>query len=179
MNDLPKRYSKPAIILHWLIALMVIVGLVVGGAVLAEVDNTDPEKLFMLRGHMIMGMLIGALMIWRIIVRLKSIRPVAAHTGNALLDRLAGLAHFLLYILVIAMVTSGLGISILAGLPEIVFQGIGDLPTNFNDLPPRAAHGVIAKVLAAMIVLHIAGALYHQFKLKDNLLSRMGIGSTK
>jgi cytochrome b561 len=34
-------------------------------------------------------------------------------------------------------------------------------------------HGVIAPMLALLIVLHVGAALYHQFVLKDNLLSRM------
>lgn len=36
--------------------------------------------------------------------------------------------------------------------------------------------GLIVGLMVAMLVLHVAGALYHQFVLKDRLLARMGIG---
>jgi len=96
-----------------------------------------------------------------------------------LLDRLGGLTHTLLYLLVIGMVASGLGTAILAGLPEIVFQGIGQLPASFNDSLPRIVHGVVATILMAVVVLHVVGVLFHQLKLKDSLLSRMGIGKAR
>ncbi|MDG2089700.1 MAG: cytochrome b/b6 domain-containing protein [Gammaproteobacteria bacterium] len=176
MSNLPKRYSKIAITLHWLIATMVIIALFIGGRMLAGINNSDPEKVTALLGHMIWGLVVGALMLARIVVRFTVKRPAPVSTGNTILNHIGGLVHTLLYLFVIAMVASGIGISILAGLPEIVFQGIGELPTNFNDLPPRAAHGLIAKILMGLILLHIAAALFHQFKLKDRLLSRMGIG---
>ena len=34
-------------------------------------------------------------------------------------------------------------------------------------------HGTIAPVLMFLIVLHVVGALYHQFVLKTNLMDRM------
>jgi cytochrome b561 len=34
-------------------------------------------------------------------------------------------------------------------------------------------HGVIAPMLALLVVLHVGAALYHQLVIKDNLLSRM------
>jgi len=179
MSNLPKRYSKIAITLHWVIAIMVFIALFVGGRMLVELDNVDPGKVFALQGHMIWGLVVGALMLGRIVVRFTVKRPAPARTGNALLDRLGGLTHTLLYLLVIGMVASGLGTAILAGLPEIVFQGIGQLPASFNDSLPRIVHGVVATILMAVVVLHVVGVLFHQLKLKDSLLSRMGIGKAR
>jgi len=50
------------------------------------------------------------------------------------------------------------------------------LPVNFDALPPRAVHGLVAKLLMLAIGLHIAAALYHHFIRRDGLLSRMGFG---
>ena len=179
MSELPNRYSKAAITLHWVIAVMVFMSLFIGGGMLAEMNNSNPEKTSALQGHMIWGLIIGVLMLARIVVRFTAQRPAPASTGNPLLDRLGGATHTLLYLLVIGMVGSGLASAILADLPEIVFQGTGELPASFNDLPPRIAHGVIAKILMALILLHVAAAFFHQFKLKDRLLSRMGIGQPR
>jgi cytochrome b561 len=75
------------------------------------------------------------------------------------------------------MAGSGIGISILAGLPDIIFGGSGaPLPENFFQYPPRIAHAIIAKLLMLFVVLHIAGVIYHQFRLKDKLVSRMWFG---
>ena len=75
-----------------------------------------------------------------------------------------------------AQCVSGVAMSVLSGLPAIVFQGVGSLPADFNALPPRAVHGIVAKLLMLLIALHIVAALYHQFVRRDGLLSRMGFG---
>jgi cytochrome b561 len=81
-------------------------------------------------------------------------------------------------VLILAMAASGVAIALLAGLPEIVFTGgAGVLPENFASYPPRTVHGWIAKALMALIGLHLAGVVYHQFALKDRLLSRMWFGN--
>ena len=60
------------------------------------------------------------------------------------------------------------------GLLPIVFGGSGaTLPADFYVFAARMLHGVIAPVLALLVVLHVEAALYHQFVLKDNLLSRI------
>jgi cytochrome b561 len=41
---------------------------------------------------------------------------------------------------------------------------------------PRVVHGWIAKLLMALVALHVVGVVYHQFGLKDRLLSRMWFG---
>jgi cytochrome b561 len=38
------------------------------------------------------------------------------------------------------------------------------------------AHGYIAAILVAMIVLHVLAAIYHQFVRKDGLFGRMFFG---
>ena len=130
-----------------------------------------------LQGHMTVGGLILLLMLIRLVVRLKTAHPAPATTGNAALDRLAPLTHWGLYALVLLMAGSGVAMSVLAGLPDIVFGGVGALPVDFNSLLPRFVHGIVAKLLMLAIGLHIAAALYHQFVRRDGLLARMGFGA--
>jgi cytochrome b561 len=172
-----KRYHPALVVLHWLLAIMIVMGLVMGGFVLSATPNSDPEKLFALRMHMSMGMIIFVLMIIRLVVRSKTQKPPHADIGNALLNKLGVLAHYVLYLLVFLMAASGIGISIMAGLPDIVFGGSGAaLPANFDAYPPRAAHGILALLLKITIALHILAALYHVFVRKDGLFSRMWFG---
>jgi len=172
----PKRYHRALVALHWLLALMLIVALALGTFVVKAVPNSSPDKIAALQGHMIAGGLILLLTLLRLFVRLKTDHPVPATTGNTLLDRLAPATHWTLYLLVLLMAGSGVAMSVLAGLPGIVFGGVGTLPVNFDALPPRAVHGIVAKLLMLSIGLHIAAALYHQFIRRDGLLSRMGFG---
>ena len=172
----PKRYHPALVTLHWLLALMLIVALAMGTFALKTVPNSSPDKIGALQGHMIAGGLILLLTLARLVIRLKTDHPAPASTGNALLDRLAPATHWALYLLVFLMAGSGIATSVLAGLPGIVFGGVGSLPVNFDALPPRAVHGIVAKLLMLAFAQHIAAALFHQFVRRDGLLSRMGFG---
>lgn len=176
MQAPPARYHGALVTLHWLLAVLLTVALAMGTFALKTVPNSSPDKIGALQGHMIAGGLILLLTLLRLIVRSKTAHPAPASTGNTLLDRLAPLTHWGLYGLVLLMAGSGVAMSVLAGLPAIVFGGVGSLPTNFDALPPRAVHGIVAKLLMLAIGLHIAAALYHQFVRRDGLLARMGFG---
>jgi cytochrome b561 len=177
MNTLPSRYHPVLVGLHWLLAALILLALAMGTFVLAEIPNTSADKIGALRGHMIIGLVIGALMLVRLLVRLRTQRPAAALTGNKALDQLGKIAHAGLYLLVFAMAASGLGTALLAGLPQIVLEGgTAGLPDSFFIYAPRVVHGWVAKGLMALIALHLVGVVFHQFGLKDRLLSRMGFG---
>ncbi len=172
-----KRYHPLLVGLHWLIAAMILVGLLVGGPALADMQNDNPDKMFALTGHMIWGLLIGAFMLVRLATRLFSKRPPSADAGNAMLNLGAKSAHLGLYVLVFAMVGSGIGLAISADLFTTVFGGSGaQLPTDFNNFSARVAHGLIATALLILIGLHFAGWAYHQFFVRDGLISRMWFG---
>lgn len=175
----PSRFHFALRLLHWVSAVLLIIGLVMGTFVLDKTPNASPEKINALRGHMIFGTLILVLTVIRLIVRLRSAHPKPALTGIALADRFAPLVHGGLYAVIFVTIASGIGIAVLAGLPEIVFAAQGTLPTDFKDLPPRWVHGIFAKLLMLAIALHVGAALFHQFVRKDKLLSRMGFGKQK
>ncbi len=172
-----KRYHPALVSLHWLLTVLIVVSLFMGSNILSQIPNDNPEKLFALKMHMISGFIILVLMIVRVIVRKVTEKPAAADTGNAVLNKAGTVAHYLLYLLVFGMVGSGMATAVISGLPDIVFNNSGvALPEDFNHILPRLFHGVIAKVLFAMIFLHVLATLYHQFVRKDSLISRMWFG---
>ncbi len=175
MNNLPTRYHPALVALHWVLALALGLALVMGTFSLAELSNASPAKIGALRGHMIVGIAIGALMLVRLLTRMRTTRPAPAdHAG---LDKLRGVVHAGLYLAVFLMAASGAATAWQAGLPDIVFGGNGAaLPESFAHLWSRAVHGWMAKVIAALVVLHVIGALFHQFGLRDRLLARMWFG---
>lgn len=170
------RYNSVQIALHWVVALLVLFMLIMGTFVLAQTPNSDPSKLMGLRAHMVFGSVILLLTLLRFVWRRKSAQPDHAETGSALLDKLGIAAHYVLNILTLLAAGSGIGLAFQVGLPRIVFGGQGDLPADFWVYPPRIAHGITAKLLAGLIVLHVVGALYHQFIVKDRLFARIWFG---
>ncbi len=168
------RYHPALAALHWLLAALIGIALAIGFFVLAPMANDAPEKLAVLRWHMVAGIAILVLMLIRFAVRWATRRPAPASTGSPLLDRLAPAMHYALYAVVILMAASGIGIAVQAGLPDIVFRGSGaPLPETFAAFRPRAAHGVLAWLLVALVALHVAAAAFHQLVRRDRLLSRM------
>jgi cytochrome b561 len=171
---LASRYQPVLVALHWLLALMIIGLLCLGFFVLANMPNTDPNKLDILVWHMAGGMFVLVLMVLRFIIHIKSARPAKAATGSLLLDRLASVAHYGLYLIVFLMIATGWSTGwLISG----VFQpNGGSLPSSFAVFPSFQAHAVLAALLAFLIAAHIAAALYHQFVLKDGLFRRMWFG---
>jgi cytochrome b561 len=175
-----QRYHPLLVALHWLMALMIIMALAAGGLLLANMPPDSPDKVEGLGGHMIFGMAIGVLLLLRLLTRTRSTHPPHAATGNDLLDRLGRWTHWGFYILIAGMVLTGLATALGAGLFPIVYGGAADtLPPGLASMPTRIAHGLIATLLVALIVLHIAAAIYHQVVLKDGLLRRMWFGNRK
>jgi cytochrome b561 len=176
MSSGVSKYNNIQVALHWLTALLIIFMLVMGHFVLEATPNSDPAKVDALRGHMIFGTVILLLTIVRLVWRRKSAQPPHAATGNAMLDKLGVAAHHGLNTVALLVAASGIGLAVLAGLPDIVFGGQGTLPADFFVYPPRIAHGILTKLLMALVLLHVIGGLWHQFFLKDSLFRRMWFG---
>ncbi len=171
------KYHPVLVTLHWIMALMILIALIVGGMVLEDMAPDDPDTLLILAGHMSAGIVIGLLLIARLVTRLRTPLPPRATTGHAFLDRISLWTHWGFYVLVAGMVLSGLATALGAGLFPIVFAGTADaLPEELSDLLQYEIHEIIATALSALIALHIAAAIYHQVVLKDGLLRRMWFG---
>lgn len=175
LKNSPTRYHPLQVTLHWLIVVLIFAAFVIGKSVSGQPNET--AKLTPLALHMSIGILTLVVIVVRFIARMKLPKPAHASTGNAFLDWLGKFVHYALYALVFLMTISGMSLSMQAGLPSIVFFGSGaSLPADFYDFTARMLHGFIAPTLALVVLLHVGAALYHQFTLKDNLLSRMWYG---
>lgn len=170
------RYHPLLVVLHWFLAVLIAAALALGALVMVKIPNTDPMKIEALRSHMSGGILILMLMLVRLFIRTRTAHPQMATTGNRGLDRLAWLSHRLFYVVVLGMAGSGLFMALQTDLPSVVFMGHGTVPPDFWAYPVRAVHYAFSRLLIALIALHLAGALFHTFILKDGLLHRMFFG---
>jgi cytochrome b561 len=156
-------------------ALLVLMMLGVGKFVMPGVSPDDPQKVMMLQNHTHIGGAIAILLVIRLVLRFTIKRPAPADAGNAFLNFVGKAVHFLLYLLLVGMAGSGLGLFQMADLPS-VFSAAKPYPSNFFDYPPRMGHGLTSWLLLAFVALHFGAATYHQFVKKDNLLARMWFG---
>lgn len=169
------RYGAVAILIHW-VAAALIVALLISG--FRAANMTDPiAKAFVLRAHAVMGVSVLVLTLARIGWWWFADRKPAPVAGmSVLMTRVSAAAHILFYVLILGMAASGIGMMILSGAGEILFGGAKGALPDFWNYPPRIPHGIGARVLTALLVLHVGAALYHQFIRGDRLLGRMGIG---
>lgn len=170
----PHRYHLTLRVLHCLIATLTIAALFLGTFVMARQHHTDPNKSFVLLKHMLAGSFLLILTLLRLIIRPRTKRPPPLFSGITVADLMVPYVHRIFDILVLIMVGSGIGIAVLSGLPGIVLGG-EVLPESFSILPVHTLHVVTARILAGFVALHVCGALYHQFILRDGLLSRMSL----
>ena len=174
------KYHPAIVLLHWTLAWFIVASLAFGFFVLAPMPGTDPRKLDMLQWHMGLGMAIAAAMLVRLVVRWRSARPAPAGLGTRASARAAGVAHVAFYVLVFGMVASGYATGLLARLNDIVWARSGaPLPATFDAYPTFHLHGWIAALLALLIALHVAGALWHWLGRHDGVMRRMGLGGRR
>lgn len=129
--------------------------------------------------HMMIGFILLALLIIRLIVRWTTKHPEWQSAGNKFFDWVGVLTHWGLYLLSFGMVITGIILADQRGMLARTF-GIGSTPTpgsfGRGGFSLGMFHGGIWALLLLLIILHVGAALYHQFILKDNLLGRMWFG---
>lgn len=166
-----KRYSTSMVVLHWVLAIVILGAIFMGALVLDEMENGHPQKVLLLKLHIVVGAGIMLFTLLRLALRFTTPQPVSV--ANSMMDKAGTSVHYLLYLLTILTVLSGVTLAISAGLPAVLLNHVGELPKNYEDFIAHEAHDIFANLLLLTISLHAAAALYHQLILKDGLLSRM------
>lgn len=175
----PKRYSTVAIVLHWLLALVILVMFGVG------IYMTDlpfsPQRLKLYNWHKWAGVTFLALtllrLVWRMTHRPPALPVAITRTMPSWQHRVYHATHHLIYLLFFAVPLVGWAYSSAAGFPIVWF---GQIP--LPDLLPvnkelaeliKPLHKYLALALMALAGLHIAAAIKHQLVDRDGLLGRM------
>jgi cytochrome b561 len=85
--------------------------------------------------------------------------------------------HIALLIVIVGMLTSGIGMMILSGAGPAVFGSTNAMLPDFHEVLPRRPHGLGARLMVVLLLFHAGAALYHQFVRRDGLLKRMWWGA--
>jgi cytochrome b561/polyisoprenoid-binding protein YceI len=170
-----ERYSRTAMFLHWAIALALAFQLALGWRL--EDMARGPGLFSAYQLHKSVGITILLLTVARVAIRFLHPRP-ALPEGARWTQRLASSVHALLYLVMIGGPLTGWAIVSTAKIkvPTLIF---GVLPWPHLPLPSSVLdsaellHEWIAILGIGLFVLHVAGALRHQFIKGEPILSRM------
>ncbi len=170
-----KQYSKRMVIIHWLTLVLVIVAWYLGDG-LNEARHEKSATLIGYFAHAMVGGIVLLLTIMRWTFR--SVDGTPPPVGQSLMDMVAKGIHYGLYILLfllpatgfMTILTSSVGLAFLAGDASL-------LPTKYTGpgVVPHAVHEILVTVLIVVVVVHILGAIKHQFIMKDGLMERMSL----
>ena len=170
------RYSTPAIVLHWLMALLIFAAFPLG---LYMVDlPLSPDKLKLYSYHKWIGVTVFLLIAVRLAWRLTHTPPPLPESIVAWQRRASAVVHGLLYLLMIVIPLSGWLMSSAKGFQTVWFGvlPLPDLVEKNRELGELLAgvHKALNFTLLALVVLHVGAALKHHFIERQLFLQRMG-----
>ena len=169
MNAATDRYGRLAATFHWVAAALILLML---GSGFAATWGGLPVALQL---HLPAGIALLVLTVARIVWALRDRRPPLPAGTPPWQAMVARTTHILLYVVPLGLVVSGMGMVIISDAAAAIFAG--DPLPDFDALLLRVPHGLGARLLLALLALHIGAALYHQWVLRDRLLARMRLGA--
>ncbi|NHN86436.1 cytochrome b [Acetobacter musti] len=167
------RYDRPTIILHWTTAFLVLFQFALG-----ETWSwpSKPVHHLMVVAHLTAGILLTAIMAFRIVWRLTKGRHLSDLLRPA--DRMVAVGvEYTLYALLMAEIALGYLWRWGAGQTMSFFGLL--IPSPFARFPAETVswlqmlHDRNAWLIVGLASGHGAAALFHQFVLKDKVLGRM------
>lgn len=168
-----QRFALFSRILHWLMAVMIIAMLFIGIGMVASVADYH----WLLAIHKPLGIAILILVAIRLVNRLVNPPPPLPADMPALMRFAAHGSHMLLYALMIAAPLVGWGMLSAARYPIVLF-GTLQLPPILPQSDAlfaalRTTHTVLALLLFATFLVHLAAALAHALIFRDGVFQSM------
>lgn len=169
------RHPDSIVAAHWLTAFAIVLTFSI--VLWREVTEGDALRAQLLGAHRTLGLFIGLLAIARLALRWR--RPLASPpTTSTRWQRLAAtVVHGLLYALLLTLPVLGVLLTNARGHPVTV-PGFGALPALIaRDLDWADTleewHGGVAWLLAALVTVHAAAALWHHWARRNDVLTAM------
>lgn len=167
-----ERFSRPAILLHWAIFLLVAVAYL---AIEMRGPKGSDSRTFWTATHFWAGCSVLALSIVRVAWRSYQ-KPPAPEAALPALQLLSKASHLLLYLFIILQPILGILCVNLAGHP-VTLAGLGAFtivgPDHDLAKTVKEVHETLGNVFYWVIGLHALAALWHHFIKRDNTLRRI------
>lgn len=169
-------YTSTQKFLHWsLFGLVVLLYALTYGE--DFFPRGDPSADFIWRLHISFGLLLAALVFWRVVLRGVRGAPALPAEMSVPERGAAKLGHFLLYALLIAIPVLGILLTWFRG-NDLSFFGLFTVPAPFapdrtTARTIRELHSLCANGILILAGVHALAALYHHFIRRDTVLVRM------
>ncbi len=174
MTAAQKRFTALQRLLHWTMAASILAMLFIG---VGMVSTVMPKYLTLVSIHKPLGVAILALVLIRLAVRLRYGAPSLPADLPDPMKLAAKLSHYALYTLMIGMPLIGWAMMSAAGYPIVLFTGWTLPPILPQNASLHAllwsAHFYLAFAFFALILLHIAAALFHALVRRDGVFETM------
>jgi cytochrome b561 len=175
-----QRFTPLQRLLHWVMAVCILAMLFIG---VGMVSTIEPKYLTLVSIHKPLGIAILILALIRLAVRLRAGAPPLPLDLPEPMKLAAHLSHYVLYILMIALPLIGWGMLSAAAYPVKLWDGVY-LPPILpqSDALHTAlwnAHFYLAFLFFAVILMHLAAALFHALIRRDGVFDAMGPALTR
>lgn len=174
MTRLP-RFTPLQRTLHWVMAACILTMLFVG---VDMVSTVNPKYLALITLHRTLGIVILVLALIRLAVRLRSGAPPLPRDLPEPMKLAAYGSHVALYALMIGLPLIGWAMLSSAGYPVVLMGGLWLPPiapqSDGLHTVLWAAHVTLAFLFYAVILLHVAAALFHALVRRDGVFEAMG-----
>jgi cytochrome b561 len=161
-------------LLHWLMAVCILAMLFIG---VGMVSTITPKYLSLVSIHKPLGIAILVLALIRLVVRLRDGAPPLPADLPEPMKLAAHLSHYALYTLMIGMPLIGWAMLSAASYPVVLYGGV-----RLPAILPQSdrlhallwnAHFYLAFLFFALVLLHVAAALFHALVRRDGVFEAM------
>ncbi len=154
-------YSRAQIRLHWAVVILVVLQYALHNGVANAFDRGMEAGALTLSppviGHFVGGLLITALIGWRLILRRERGVPPPPAEEPPFFSRLGHLAHLAFYVILLLLPVTG-----------AIAWGAASAGASL-------AHEVLRAALLLLILAHVGAVVVHQFVWKTGLMQRMKV----
>jgi len=182
------RYTPTAVLLHWFMAAAIFFQLALGWRM--EDLPKGPAVFALFQLHKSIGFALLALVVLRLAWRRRHAPPALPEQMPVWEKQVAGLAHVALYLVMFGLPLTGwvLVSTSRTPIPTLLFGAVPvpHLPW-LTELAPAtrqlwhdgagAAHGLLAVLMLALLIMHVGAVLKHQLLAKDAVFGHMAPGA--
>jgi cytochrome b561 len=180
MTSSGTRFTVLQRLLHWLMAACILAMFFIG---VGMVSTIMPKYVALLATHKTLGITILVLALIRLCVRARYGAPALPADLPGPMKLAAQLSHYALYALMIAMPLIGWAMQSAGAYPVVVYGGI-----RLPAIVPQSAglhtllwnaHFYLAFAFFALVLLHLAAALFHALVRRDGVFGSMASVSSR
>lgn len=170
-------YSGVMRLIHWVTAITILAILTLGFWITQFEPKDEAFKFQLYNWHESLGITVWVLTLIRVVARLATGAPKLPEGTPPAIRVAATLNHAALYVVLLAQPMIGLANTNAWGFPLTWFNVIPvpSISAKDTDIAPMlsALHFSVAMALIVLLVLHVAGALYHALGRKDGVIRHM------